>query len=84
MLSCLDHSFYVAHDLLHDIVYFTIKTLLCTCSNGELLVLTRLGKVVCRLNGKVDVEDVSRATFSHAVAGMVFLPLEKREEEEGR
>ena len=50
-------------------------------SNGELLVLTRLGKVVCRLTGKVAVEDVSRATFSHAVAGMAFLPPEKREEE---
>ena len=42
--------------------------------------LTRLGKVVCRLVGKVAAEDVSRATFNHAVAGMVFLPPEKREE----
>ena len=48
-------------------------------SNGEVLVLTRLGKVVCRLSGKVAVEDVSRATFCHAVAGMTFLPSEKRE-----
>ena len=54
-------------------------------SNGEVLILTRQGKVLCRLTGRVATEDVSRATFSHAVAGMAFLPPEKgEEEEEGR
>ena len=60
---------------------FAFYTYACTCSNGEALVLTRLGKVVFRSTAKVSIEDVSRATFSDAVAGMAFLPPERMEEE---
>ena len=43
--------------------------------------LTRMGKVVCRLLGKVAVEDVGKATFSHAVAGMAFPPPDRKDDD---
>ena len=49
-------------------------------SNGEILILTPLANVKYRLFGKLAVEDVSTTTFSHAVAGLAFLPPDKREE----
>ena len=46
----------------------------CNYSNGEVLVVNRRGLVFCRLIGKVAIEDVTKSSFCHAIAGLTFLP----------